>query len=263
MLLDGAVGTELARHGFDLRAPRWSAAAIDDAPALLSEIHRSYIDAGADVITTATTCAHPWFVGDRSRSIVARAVGIAREAVSNAAQPRTILVAGSLAMLPASVDVATRVREYAATAKVLSEAGVDLLLFETFTSTDELARAVEAAGPSELPRWLAIVPREDGACLRGDDPCGALRLAAAAVLVHCCTMGAASAALGRLRAEAPSARLGAYPARGADVPDSIFARDLQALAGRAALTILGACCGSTAATIAALRRRTGETPAVV
>src|SRR6187397_1787452 len=62
MQLDGAVGTELARHGFVLRGPRWSAAAIDDAPALLEGIHRAYVDAGAEIVTAATTCAHPYYV---------------------------------------------------------------------------------------------------------------------------------------------------------------------------------------------------------
>lgn len=252
MLLDGAVGTELARHGFSLRGPRWSAAAVDEAPALLEEIHRSYVDAGVDVITAATTCAHPWFVGDRAGAVIERAVGIARAAIADAQRPVTI--AGSLAMLPASVDVPTRMREYATTAASLHSAGVDVLLFEAFTSTAELARAVEAAADVGGQRWLALVVREDGATLTGDDPSGALQLPADAWLVHCCSVPAAAAALSRWREGGGAVRLGAYPARAADVLDATFADQLDALRRRFDLAIVGACCGSTPATIAALGR---------
>lgn len=250
MLLDGAVGTELARHGFVLRAPRWSAAAIEDAPALLEEIHRAYVEAGADIVTAATTCAHPSYVGERAPAVIERAVAIARAATTES----SVMVAGSLAMLPASVDIETRVSEYAATATALCEAGVDLLLFEAFTSTAELARAAEAASATAKPRWLALVVREDGATLAGDDPCGALGLSCDALLVHCCSVPAAGAALARLRAAAVTTTLGAYPARAGDVPDATFAADLHALRRRYDLDIVGACCGSSASTIAALRR---------
>jgi S-methylmethionine-dependent homocysteine/selenocysteine methylase len=251
MLLDGAVGTELSRHGYPLRAPRWSAAAIEEAPSLLESIHRAYVDAGADVITTATTCAHASFVGERSAAVVARAVAIARAATADAGH--RVRLAGSLAMLPASVDAATRMHEYAATAVALRDAGVDLLLFETFTSPAELARAIEAAAGVALPRWLALVPREDGATLTGDDPCAALGLPADAWLVHCCSVPAAAAALARLRAASSSARLGAYPAPTAGTGDREFAEGVATMAADRSLAIVGACCGSTPRTIAALR----------
>ena len=249
--MDGAVGTELARHGFPLRGPRWSAAAVDEAPALLEGIHREYVAAGADVITAATTCAHPWFVGHRAAAVVERAVAIARSAIADA--QRKVTLAGSLAMLPASVDVATRMGEYAATAASLRDAGVDLLLFEAFTSTAELARAIEATAQIATARWLALVCREDGTTLTGDDPCGALALSADAWLVHCCSVPAAAAALQRLRSSAPDARLGAYPARAADASDRDFADRLAALASERKLAVVGSCCGSTPRTTAALR----------
>ena len=47
-MMDGAVGTELARHGFALRGPRWSAAAVEEAPALLEGIHREYVASDLD-----------------------------------------------------------------------------------------------------------------------------------------------------------------------------------------------------------------------
>src|SRR5215470_6533368 len=53
-VLDGGLASELEARGFSLTDRLWSARAIVDAPALLAAIHRDYLDAGADVITTAT-----------------------------------------------------------------------------------------------------------------------------------------------------------------------------------------------------------------
>jgi methionine synthase I (cobalamin-dependent) len=184
--------------------------------------------------------------------VIERAVGIARAATADARRPVTI--AGSLAMLPASVDVQTRMREYATTAAALHAAGVDVLLFEAFTSTAELARAVEAASDVAGQRWLALVVREDGATLTGDDPSAALQLPADAWLVHCCSVPAAAAALTRWRDSGGTARLGAYPARAPELADATFVEQLDALQRRFDLGIVGACCGSTPATIAALGR---------
>jgi len=54
VVLDGGLATELERVGFDLADPLWSARVLLEAPAAMGEIHRSYVSAGADIITTAT-----------------------------------------------------------------------------------------------------------------------------------------------------------------------------------------------------------------
>jgi S-methylmethionine-dependent homocysteine/selenocysteine methylase len=62
VVLDGAGGTELERRGYLDRRRLWSAGAIEDAPELVVRIHRDYIDAGAQVITTQTfTCCRRRF----------------------------------------------------------------------------------------------------------------------------------------------------------------------------------------------------------
>jgi len=54
LILDGAMGTELQRRGADTALPLWSARALVDNPNLVLEIHRAYIEAGADIVTTNT-----------------------------------------------------------------------------------------------------------------------------------------------------------------------------------------------------------------
>src|SRR5260221_4149416 len=55
-LLDGALGTELGRRGILTRGALFSAAALLDGGgrAALREVHRAYVEAGAEVITAAT-----------------------------------------------------------------------------------------------------------------------------------------------------------------------------------------------------------------
>ena len=53
-ILDGAIGSELIRRGLTLPEYIWSADANINYPKLVLQIHREYIDAGADYITTNT-----------------------------------------------------------------------------------------------------------------------------------------------------------------------------------------------------------------
>ena len=59
-LLDGPVGTELARRNVATPAPQWSAQVLDNAPELLGRIHADYAEAGAEVHTANTFRTSPW-----------------------------------------------------------------------------------------------------------------------------------------------------------------------------------------------------------
>jgi homocysteine S-methyltransferase len=242
-LFDGAVGTELARRGFVLQPPAFSARAIDDAPELLAAIHRDYAAAGAELVTAGTTCVHRHYVGGRTAALARRAALLARVGVP---------VAGALAMLPSHVSLAERAAQYVETARALVDAGVDVLVCESFTDPDELALAAKASEGLGVPRWGAIVPRDDGTPLAGgaiEDVC---TMGFDVIAVHCCSLTATEAALTRLRAAAPTQPLAAYPAL--SPPDAPrFTQALALLASRFTLAWIGACCGSTPATIAALR----------
>ncbi len=54
VILDGALGTEVANRGFDTNDDLWSAKALYEAPELLYAIHRDYYEAGADIVTCAS-----------------------------------------------------------------------------------------------------------------------------------------------------------------------------------------------------------------
>ncbi len=54
MLLDGGLATALEDAGQDLNDPLWSAKVLMDAPHVIRSAHRSFLEAGADCIASAT-----------------------------------------------------------------------------------------------------------------------------------------------------------------------------------------------------------------
>ena len=54
VMLDGGLSTELERRGANLDHELWSSLVLIETPELLSEAHAAYLDAGADIIATAT-----------------------------------------------------------------------------------------------------------------------------------------------------------------------------------------------------------------
>lgn len=54
VVIDGAFGTELERKGFNINDALWSAKFLMENPLAIAEVHRDYLRAGADCITTAS-----------------------------------------------------------------------------------------------------------------------------------------------------------------------------------------------------------------
>jgi len=54
VMLDGALATELERHGADLNHELWSAKMLIEAPEMIRQVSQDYLLAGADIIATAT-----------------------------------------------------------------------------------------------------------------------------------------------------------------------------------------------------------------
>lgn len=54
MVLDGALGTELAQRGFDTNDDLWAAKALFANPEIIKAVHRDYYEAGADISNSAS-----------------------------------------------------------------------------------------------------------------------------------------------------------------------------------------------------------------
>jgi homocysteine S-methyltransferase len=86
LVLDGGLATELERAGFDLDHPLWSARVLHESPEAIAAVHRAYLKAGADCITTASYQASvPGFRREglsaaEAEEMLRRSVRLAREA---------------------------------------------------------------------------------------------------------------------------------------------------------------------------------------
>ena len=65
IILDGGMGRELQRMGAPFQQPEWSAQALIEAPHFISQVHRSFINAGAEIITTNAYALVPFHLGEK------------------------------------------------------------------------------------------------------------------------------------------------------------------------------------------------------
>src|SRR5258708_9400087 len=145
VLFDGAMGTELLSRG--VAAGRCLEELNLTEPVLVVGVARAYIAAGADVIETNTFQANRLGLGEHYLEHMVREVNLAgaRLAVeARNASGRPVLVAGSVGPLGRPIEPVGAIKRSSAERMLrepltaLVEGGVDLLVFETFSSLREL-----------------------------------------------------------------------------------------------------------------------------
>lgn len=181
MILDGPMGTELNKRGFDTTLPLWSAGAIMKSPADVEAIHRDYINAGADIITTNTfrtnfrTFLKAGLNIDDAKNATFRAVAAARHAVKMNPRKTKVWIAGSISPLEdcyrpdLSPDYGTAFNEHRQMASWLAEAEVDFLLIETMNNIREAQAATRAAAETGLPVAVSFILNDADHLLNGDN----------------------------------------------------------------------------------------------
>lgn len=273
LLLDGGLGTLLMAAGLAKgSAPeRWNL----ERPDVIRQVHRSYVEAGSDLIHANTFGASPpklaaGGLAGRCGEICARAVALAREAAAGAA-----LVAGDLGPTgllrpPLGTASVEQMRAaYAEQAAALAAAGADLLSIETQYDLQEALAAVQACKATGLPviASLTCELKKRGAFTIMGDPLGpslgALAQAGAdAVGLNCSVTSPVMLDMARQALPALTVPLAVQPNAGQprvtpegvvyDADSEAFARDLLAMA-RAGARLLGGCCGTEPAFIRRIR----------
>ncbi len=187
VVLDGAWGSMLQNAGLtpeDYRTERFQDHPRDitgdpdllniTRPDVVRDIHRQYLDAGADITTTntftATTIGQADYgLEDLAYEMNLRGAQIAREAADAAGGK---FVAGSVGPLNVTLSLSPKVEDpayravtfdevyksYADQIKALAEGGVDLLLIETIFDTLNCKAAISAARDvaPHLPLWISV-----------------------------------------------------------------------------------------------------------
>jgi 5-methyltetrahydrofolate--homocysteine methyltransferase len=287
LVLDGAIGTMLQRERLgedDFRGERFRAhprplQGDNDVlcltrPDVVEGVHRAYLDAGADVITTNTFTASPVSLADYGLESLAYEINRAGAEIARrvAAPYRDRFVAGSLGPTNVTLSLSPRVDDpsyrevtfdelrsgYAECVRGLRDGGANILLVETVFDTLNGKAAVAAAREvaPELPLIVSIsVVDRSGRNLSGQTAeafwTSVGHAEPVAVGINC-SLGAADmrpyvAELAR----AATVPVICYPNAGLpnafggyDEPPEAMVAVLRELAGAGLVNAVGSCCGS-------------------
>ena len=176
VLCDGAMGTMLYSKGIFIN--RCYDELNLSQPELVASVHQEYVKAGAEILETNTFGANSFRLarhGCQARVVEINRVGVelARSAAGN-----DVMVAGSVGPLGVRIEPLGKTGLDEARAvfsqqiEALAEAGIDLLILETFGYVAELHQAILAAREAApgIPVVAQITIDDEGNALDGSTP---------------------------------------------------------------------------------------------
>ncbi|KAJ7954853.1 Homocysteine S-methyltransferase [Quillaja saponaria] len=205
-VIDGGFATELERHGADLNDPLWSAKCLISSPHLVRRVHLDYLDAGANIIITASYQATiqgfeaKGLSREEGETLLRRSVEIAYEAreiyydmctksssdyiQDGKLSRRPILVAASVGSYGAyladgseysgkygdAVTVNTLKDFHRRRVQILAHSGADLIAFETTPNKLEAQAYAELLEEEalEIPAWFSFSCKDETNVVSGD-----------------------------------------------------------------------------------------------
>jgi methionine synthase I (cobalamin-dependent) len=286
VIADGAMGTSLMAMGLPPGdAPEtWLIGA--EGRAAIASVHAGFVEAGSDVLLTCSFGTARWRLarhglGDRAAELARSAAEIAIEVARGAARQR-VLVAGSIGpsgelLEPYGTLPATEAADgFAEVAAGLAAGGVDGIWVETMSDLAEATAAVEGARQAapDLP-IVATMAFGSGARttfgVKATDAVRALAdLGVVAAGVNCggslddaetALLAMAGAGTGLPLVFKPNAGLPVLVDGRASYPESPVAMAASALRARqSGATVVGSCCGGTAAHVRAIAEALAKPP---
>lgn len=276
-LIDGGLSTQLERMGYDISGPLWTARALLENPVAITDAHRAYVEAGADIVITASYQASSEGFGRDAGVILGASVACAR--ASGASK-----VAASVGPYGAILHDGSEYRgNYGRTRaelaafhepriEALLEASPDLLAIETIPELDELHAIADVLDGVSIPVWVSCSVG-NGATLASGAPLADAVAAAQriegllAVGANCLPAARVPGVLASIR-EVADVPLIAYPNGGGEWdPETGKWQGTHATASAddvaewiaAGAVFVGGCCGTDASVIAGYRESVSRT----
>lgn len=158
LILDGALGTYFEEKGFLPDKNLWFSYLNISDPKIVEQVHREYINAGAEIITTNTFRTNPFAkkkssIDVTNSELVKRSVQI----VVNAVEGKNILIAGSNAPAEDCYQVERTVSKFDLEynhkkhIELLYENGVDIIWNETQSHLDEIEIISKFCNENKIP----------------------------------------------------------------------------------------------------------------
>lgn len=215
LVFDGAMGTEIYRRNFFVNTSYENLCVSN--PKVIGEIHRSYLEAGAEVLTANSYGANfnklaKFGLAERLEEINRAAVRLAKEAADGKALVAASV--GPIGDIPKGMtcpkDKAVGI--IAGQIRALASGGPDFILFETLRSLSDVEvslAALEIAAP-DMPFMVSVQVDREAQTLSGDD--------VAAILACLSASALQPSAFGINCGSGPEAMLSAYEKFAHDCP---------------------------------------------
>ncbi len=280
LVLDGAMGTMLQQA--NLTAQEFGGPALEGCnenlvrtrPDVVFDVHRKYLEAGADIIETDTFGGTPFVLGEYGLSADAldlnrRAAELARQAADAASTPaKPRFVGGSIGPTTKAITVTGGItfpdlqRAFYLQAKGLIEGGSDLLLVETCQDTRNIKAALLAIRQlsteigQQVPFIISVTIEAMGSMLAGqtiEAMWASLRHAKPLAFgMNCATGPEFMTDHIRTLSQLSSEFVSCYPNAGLpdeegkylETPTSLAAQ-LEKFVDHGWLNLVGGCCGTT------------------
>ena len=264
LFLDGGMGTLLQARG--LRPGELPERWCINHPEVITEIHKSYYDAGSNVVNTNTFGASVLkFSDEELEKIVIAAIGCARRAAEQSDTPHKKWVAldvgptGRMLKPYGDLEFEDAVEIFAKTIRLGALHGADLVFIETMNDSYETKAALLAAKENcSLPVFVSNAYGEDGKLMTGASPAAMVALlegmGADAIGVNCSLGPRALASVVDEYLKYASVPVLLKPNAGLpkavdgqtvyDVLPDEFAGEVSALVSKG-VRIAGGCCGTT------------------
>lgn len=180
VVLDGGLGTELERRGFDVSSSLWSAKALVENPQIIYDVHYDYLKAGSEIIISSTYQASSkgfieGKIADSEKSanvLIKKSVELAINARDDFARSTTAdsrKVAASIGPYGAILGngaeysgdylgiAASELKEFhQPRLAIIAEAKPDILALETIPNFEEVKVLVELADALKIPFWVSL-----------------------------------------------------------------------------------------------------------
>lgn len=178
LFFDGGMGTMIQEAG--LKAGQQPEIYNMVHPEIITSIHRAYLEAGADIVTTNTFGANEYKLegtGYSVEDIVERGVSLAREAAGDGWVALDIGPIGQLMEPNGTLSFDDAYRAFARQVRAGAKAGADLVIIETIADIYEMKAAVLAVKEnSSLPVFCTLTYGESGRTMMGTDPMTAVNV---------------------------------------------------------------------------------------
>jgi homocysteine S-methyltransferase len=288
------MATELEKLGCDLSGPLWSAHVLREQPEMIAAVHAGYLEAGADIILTASyqvsaeAYAEIGLSPEEAAASLRESVRIAEDARAEFSRSSTltVLIAASLGPYGAAlhngaeyhgnydISFGELVSFHSRRLAVLAETSADLVAFETVPSLEE-ARSIVAALMQypEVAAWVAFTCKDEAHVAHGEPIADCASLLdpvpqIVAVGINCTAPGLVTALVREVR-EATTKPIVVYPNSGetwdagarswkGDADAAGFG-ELAAEWSRAGAQIIGGCCRTGPKHIRLIRKITRST----